>query len=214
MATDAVAVKRSAGRRLAGLFYGRPRLRIGALLAAPMAWLVILYLGSLLVLLVCTLPTACSTRSKSEITDSAMKDDARRAELIEATLRVMDEHPAYVDELFHATQRHPRVLDRMLENTAVANADQPMAARVAAHLVAHPEGLESVMIATLDAARSHQHARAAIVGAINARAGTAAELLVEHPQELAHVTKAIAERAAADPDTAAKVKEVLKGLVD
>ena len=52
MATDAVVVKRSAGRRLAGLFHGRPRLQIGSLLAAPMAWLVILYLGSLVVLLI------------------------------------------------------------------------------------------------------------------------------------------------------------------
>src|ERR1700709_269873 len=52
MATDAVAVKRSAGRRFAGLFHGRPRLQIGSLLAAPMAWLVILYLGSLVVLLI------------------------------------------------------------------------------------------------------------------------------------------------------------------
>jgi putative spermidine/putrescine transport system permease protein len=52
VATDAVVVRRSAGKRLAGLFHGRPRLRIGSLLAAPMAWLVILYLGSLLVLLV------------------------------------------------------------------------------------------------------------------------------------------------------------------
>src|ERR1700742_3886811 len=52
VATDAVAVKRSAGRRLAGLFYGRPRLQVGSLLAAPMAWLLILYLGSLIVLLV------------------------------------------------------------------------------------------------------------------------------------------------------------------
>src|SRR6201994_1961427 len=53
MATDAVALrKRSAGRRLAGFFHGRPRLQIGSLLAAPMAWLVILYLGSLVVLLV------------------------------------------------------------------------------------------------------------------------------------------------------------------
>jgi putative spermidine/putrescine transport system permease protein len=53
MATEAVAVrKRSAGRKLAGLFHGRPRLQIGSLLAAPMAWLVILYLGSLLVLLI------------------------------------------------------------------------------------------------------------------------------------------------------------------
>jgi putative spermidine/putrescine transport system permease protein len=52
MATEAVAVRRSAGRRLAGLFYGRKRLQVGSLLAAPGAWLVVLYLGSLLVLLI------------------------------------------------------------------------------------------------------------------------------------------------------------------
>ncbi len=40
------------GRRLAGLFHGRPRLQVGALLAAPGAWLVVLYLGSLAVLLI------------------------------------------------------------------------------------------------------------------------------------------------------------------
>jgi putative spermidine/putrescine transport system permease protein len=52
VATDAVVMKRSAGRRLAGLFQGRPRLQIGSLLAGPMAWLVVLYLGSLVVLLI------------------------------------------------------------------------------------------------------------------------------------------------------------------
>jgi len=40
------------GHRLAGLFQGRPRLQVGALLAAPGAWLVVLYLGSLALLLV------------------------------------------------------------------------------------------------------------------------------------------------------------------
>ena len=40
------------GRRLAGLFYSRPKLQLGALLSAPMAWLVILYLGSLAILLI------------------------------------------------------------------------------------------------------------------------------------------------------------------
>ncbi len=44
--------KRSAGRRLADLFHGRPRLQVGALLSGPLGWLVILYLGSLAVLLV------------------------------------------------------------------------------------------------------------------------------------------------------------------
>ena len=44
--------KRSVGRRLADLFHGRPRFQVGALLSGPLAWLVILYLGSLAVLLV------------------------------------------------------------------------------------------------------------------------------------------------------------------
>jgi putative spermidine/putrescine transport system permease protein len=52
MATEAVVARRSAGHRLAGLFQGRPRLQVGALLAAPGAWLVILYLGSLAALLI------------------------------------------------------------------------------------------------------------------------------------------------------------------
>src|ERR671936_2657157 len=52
-AADALASapKRSAGRRLAGLFHGRPRLQVGSLLAGPLGWLVIGYLGSLAVLL-------------------------------------------------------------------------------------------------------------------------------------------------------------------
>jgi len=52
MATEAVAPRRSVGHRLAGLFNGRPRLQVGALLAGPVGWLVIGYLGSLAVLLV------------------------------------------------------------------------------------------------------------------------------------------------------------------
>ena len=42
-------------RRLADLFHGRPRLQVGALLSGPLAWLVILYLGSLVVLLIASL---------------------------------------------------------------------------------------------------------------------------------------------------------------
>ena len=52
MATEAVVAKRSVGRRLADLFHGRPRLQVGALLAGPVGWLVVGYLGSLAVLLV------------------------------------------------------------------------------------------------------------------------------------------------------------------
>jgi putative spermidine/putrescine transport system permease protein len=52
MAAEAVVRRRSVGHRLAGLFQGRPRLQVGALLAGPVGWLVIGYLGSLAILLV------------------------------------------------------------------------------------------------------------------------------------------------------------------
>jgi putative spermidine/putrescine transport system permease protein len=47
----APAPRRSAGRRLADLFHGRPRLQVGTLLAGPGGWLVIGCLGSLAILL-------------------------------------------------------------------------------------------------------------------------------------------------------------------
>src|SRR5262245_63947117 len=52
MATEAVVRRRSVGHRLAGLFQGRPRLQVGSLLAGPVGWLVIGYLGSLAILLI------------------------------------------------------------------------------------------------------------------------------------------------------------------
>jgi putative spermidine/putrescine transport system permease protein len=52
MASEAVVRRRAAGHRLADLLHGRPRLQVGALLAGPVGWLVIGYLGSLAVLLV------------------------------------------------------------------------------------------------------------------------------------------------------------------
>jgi putative spermidine/putrescine transport system permease protein len=52
VASDVAIERRSAGHRLAGLFQGRPRLQVAGLLAGPIGWLVIGYLGSLALLLV------------------------------------------------------------------------------------------------------------------------------------------------------------------
>ncbi len=43
--------RRSVGRRLSAWLYRRPRVRLGALLATPFAWIVVLYIGSLGILL-------------------------------------------------------------------------------------------------------------------------------------------------------------------
>jgi putative spermidine/putrescine transport system permease protein len=55
MASEAVAERRSVGHRLSDLLHGRERLQVGALLAGPVGWLVIGYLGSLAVLLIASL---------------------------------------------------------------------------------------------------------------------------------------------------------------
>ena len=52
MEASEAAPKRPVGLKLAGLFHGRQRLQVSALLAGPVGWLVIGYLGSLAVLLI------------------------------------------------------------------------------------------------------------------------------------------------------------------
>ena len=52
MASEATVERRSASHRLSDFFHGRERLQVGALLAGPVGWLVIGYLGSLALLLV------------------------------------------------------------------------------------------------------------------------------------------------------------------
>jgi putative spermidine/putrescine transport system permease protein len=48
---DEPSPRESLGRRFSRFFYGHPRLSLALLLAAPVGWLVVVYLGSLLVLL-------------------------------------------------------------------------------------------------------------------------------------------------------------------
>jgi putative spermidine/putrescine transport system permease protein len=51
-ATPLPAPPDSLGRRLASWLHRRPRVRLGALLASPIAWLIIVYLGSLAILFI------------------------------------------------------------------------------------------------------------------------------------------------------------------
>ena len=51
-AAPSPAIPASAGRRLAAALDRRPRIRLGLLLAGPVGWLVIAYLGSLIVLFI------------------------------------------------------------------------------------------------------------------------------------------------------------------
>jgi putative spermidine/putrescine transport system permease protein len=119
------APRRSAGRRLADLFHGRPRLQVGGLLAAPLGWLVVLYLGSLAVLLVAALWTVGALSGEIERTLSLDNFDtliqepvyrtvAGRTILIAALVTITDALLAFPIAFYMAKVASPRVRGALL----------------------------------------------------------------------------------------------------
>jgi len=119
------APRRSAGRRLADLFHGRPRLQVGGLLAAPLGWLVVLYLGSLAVLLVAALWTVGAVSGEIERTLSLDNFDtlvqepvyrtiAGRTILIAALVTITDALLAFPIAFYMAKVASPRVRGALL----------------------------------------------------------------------------------------------------
>jgi putative spermidine/putrescine transport system permease protein len=112
--------KRSAGRRLADLFHGRPRLQLGALLSGPIAWLVVGYLGSLALLLIASfwsvdalsgeLNKTFGTENYSTLVDNSVYTDvALRTIGIAAAATVTDVALALPIAFYMAKVATPRV---------------------------------------------------------------------------------------------------------
>ena len=89
------------GRRLAGLFHGRPRLQIGTLLSGPIGWLVIGYLGSLAILLLASFwsvdalsgevnKSLTTDNYKTLVEEPVYRDVAQRTILIAALATLTD----------------------------------------------------------------------------------------------------------------------------
>jgi putative spermidine/putrescine transport system permease protein len=112
--------RRSAGRRLADLFHGRPRLQAGSLLAGPLGWLVIGYLGSLTLLLIASfwsieplsgeLQKSLSLDNYRELIDTAVyKDVALRTIGIAAAATVTDIILSFPIAFYMAKVASPRM---------------------------------------------------------------------------------------------------------
>jgi transcription termination factor NusB len=146
------------------------------------------------VVIALTLSSACSAGTQKPAIETVMKNDEQRAEALEATLRVMDENPEYVDELFALALRHPATLERFLENHARNLTQDELARMTAEHLAAHPPGLKHVMIKNLDEISDDPAAMQAVAEAMLERSHVSAMVIAQKPEAVrALVTALIAE---------------------
>ncbi len=118
------APKRSVGRRLAGLFHGRPRLQAGTVLAAPLTWLVVGYLGSLVILLISSFWSLGELSDKVEgttlehfdriYTEGVYRTISLRTIGVAAAVTVTDALLAFPIALYMAKFARPRVKSVMV----------------------------------------------------------------------------------------------------
>lgn len=134
--------------------------------------------------------------------------------MFEATLRILDEHPDYVDELTRLTLRHPKTLKRQFEATARVLADDDVARLNAQALVANPRGLEQLTIETFDAAVDNAPAQRAIVDAVQQRSDFIATAFVTRPRDFESLMKSMLPKAWASEETKPVMKKVMEQIAN
>lgn len=143
----------------------------------------------------------CGAGAQKPAIATAIDNDKIRAESFEATLRVLDEHPTYVDEfLTIARNRHPATLDRFLRDTARELERDEFARFTADRLVLAPKGTKQILIATLDAASDKPAVLQAMSEAMAARPQLAAIVVVQSDATIRSTLHALMKEVAKNPE--------------
>jgi hypothetical protein len=145
-----------------------------AVVRMPMAVMRKLGLAVVLVLV-----TGCS---KESMLRSALEDPAERRETMELTLKIFDEHPEYVDDLFVLARGHDPTFERLVQQAAIALEDPAFAASVANKLARHPVSVQLITRAMLVEARSNPELRRAMATAILSEGDVMQQIAAENPE--------------------------------
>ena len=138
------------------------------------------------------LAIACGVEGKKEVAKSALDtmNEKSRADTFEGTLRVLDEHPEYIDQIYELTKKHDKVMDRFVADASVDLKDKPLAELAARHLTENPESLENVLVVALPIIAKSPKARAAMNRALVRDAEVATDILTDDPATLSRVIEA------------------------
>lgn len=156
---------------------------------------------------------ACGTATKQQVAETAltsMSDEARH-ESFEATLRVLDENPELVDELYEVARRHRPTFRRFLANASRDLHEPELATMTADLLTRHPDSLAEVLVRTTDATVRRAEARKAMSRAVASRAPETVDVLTDDAKSLSRVLtatlSALEEKPAARTAALAAVRE-------
>lgn len=126
---------------------------------------------------------ACGTTQKQQLietTASAMGPE-ERASTFEATARVLDENPEYIDEFYRVVRKHPKTMSRFFARATPDLKSEPVAETQAKLIVEKPASLEAVLKATIDAMVEKPKARAVLAKVMAAKATTVADMVTDDP---------------------------------
>ncbi len=146
-----------------------------------------------LVLLVCStlalLAIACGVGGKKDAAHAAINTMSveERRETFEATLRILDEEPELVDELYATTRRHPKTFSRIMENATRDLREEEVAKLTAQLLARHPESVEQTLVRSTDEIAKSKESRAAMRRAIEKRSDKTVDILTDDADTLARL---------------------------
>lgn len=120
---------------------------------------------------------ACAiSQEKAVIESAADASTKQRHDAFEATARMLDERPEYVDEFYAIARQHTPTFNRFLIDTLRDSDDLGLAWKQADILTSHPAALEAVFTKTLEEAKNKPHARLVIARVVEKKAALVAEI--------------------------------------
>lgn len=168
----------------------------------------------LLAAMVALIGCGTTVGSKQKAMELALNEQPTRGEFFEATLRVLDAHPDYVDEFFQYAQKHRPTMERFISNTVAHLHEKELAALTASYLAKDPDALYRILVETLDHVGDARASQEAIALAIEDRAGLSTRFIATRPSAIQVITESMVDEVLVNSRAADAFRSAMKARKD